>query len=192
MFPSSLRASLWVGQKQENQQLQWGVQGLMIQVHRILRDPDGKVQGEKMLGVCAQGSVWMTLLVIRSQEPHWRASPELCWRGAGQEAHAKSRSLLRKEFLSPLGVVGEGWEIWSYMIKYAFKKVTLNCVKDELERRHTGHKRSFSKGWLLSRWETRGQADATEVRIESKGSTSWTVYVIQLTGFGGQWLENRL
>lgn len=57
MFPSSLRASLWVGQKQENQQLQWGVQGLMIQVHRILRDPDGKVQGEKMLGVCAQGSV---------------------------------------------------------------------------------------------------------------------------------------
>lgn len=129
----------------------------------------GRFKGTKCL-VCVHKGVseWHCLSLEVRSLTRGRVLSLAEGRGAGQEAHTKSGSILSKEFLSPLGVVGEGWEIWSYMIKYAFKKVTLNRVKDELERRQTGHKRSFSKGWLLSRWETIGQADAIELGLKAR------------------------
>lgn len=132
-------------------------------------------KGRKCL-VCMQKGVfeWHCLSLEVMSLTGGRVMSHTGGRGTGQK-HSRLGSILSKESELSLGVVGEGWEIWSYMIKYAFKKVTLNCVKDELERRQTGHRRSYSKEWLLSKWEMIGQADAIKVRIESQGSTSWTV-----------------
>ena len=54
--------------------------------------------------------------------------------GAGQEAHTRPRSILSKDFALPPEGSREKWRGLKLRDQKRILKVTLNCVKDELER----------------------------------------------------------
>ena len=150
-----------------------------------------KFKGE-MLGVWAKGSVWMTQLVFRSQDPQWREShePRRRERSGAWSAHQIQKHL-EKGVAFPLGQVGKSEKCEATWLNMHLKRSLWTVWRMSWKggRLDTGD--HFLRDGCCQGERQSGRQMPLTWGLKAR-STSRTVNVIQLIGSGGQWLENRL